>query len=163
MMDHIPISFIFTLYRYLSTSRGAGNRISLAIEAQSWYSIDTYLSTSREDGNWISSKCWIWFVVSIIPIYLERGRKQLIFSFLVPSFFVYLPIYLERGRKRIYCVLSQNFYDRSDTYLPREGPETQERWYNHRTCFRVYLPINLERGRKRKVFLSLCAVLYIFV
>ena len=124
MMDHIPISFIFTLYRYLSTSRGAGNRISLAIEAQSWYSIDTYLSTSREDGNWISSKCWIWFVVSIIPIYLERGQKQLIFSFLVPSFFVYHPIYLARGRKQCTNARFSCHTFRIDTYLPREGPET---------------------------------------
>ena len=158
-------------YRYLSTSRGAGNllviifillylyvqlpiylargrkRINVTPVIKEDFRIDPYLPREGPETMFRSTKFQI---KSRIATYLPRegpetlpksplGLQKHSYSYLstsrgagnmtswgiqVPlSLSVQLPIYLARGRKRIYCVLSQNFYDRSGTYLPRKGLE----------------------------------------
>ena len=115
-------------YRYLSTSRGAGNfhLLNQPVKVLARYS---YLSTSGGAGKitCLSFPCKAIFVY--LPIYLVRGRKQCYKSFLLwkiscispnlplkwpetlvvqeyellPSLQVYPPIYLARGRELIVC------------------------------------------------------------
>ena len=87
------------LYSSLSTSRGAGNKISLITSYFSaWYS---YLSTSRGAGN-------EGFDTALNPITAYSslstsrgaGNKVEVVSTTLASATVQIPIYLERGRKR---------------------------------------------------------------
>ena len=136
----------FSMYRYLSTLRGAGNIELLPAKlAELEYS---YLSTSREVGN--SLTCTItrlpsWNCVQI-PIYLARGRKRFSFHLSVSNQTVQLPIYLARGRKQV--SLATLFFEKMfsiATYLPREGPETNAILQDHLHT-RTYRYLSTSRG-----------------
>ena len=133
------------LYRYLSTSRGAGNscvyRNSTSDVVRPMYSQllpregpeTGFQCPNDKHGDYVQ-----------IPIYLERGRKHTK-SHLVRPFFCFLYRYLSTSRGA--GNFSLNFpisisQLRIATYLPREGTETF--FFNHfafsKSGIATYLP-----------------------
>ena len=145
------------LYRYLSTSRGAGNYSPIWISCPSrTYS---YLSTSRGAGNLLGCFSRFFFnQYSYLSTSLGAGNGWQISSF--PLAVVQLPIYLARGRKQR-CVLIVNQSEKSfgiAPYLPREGPETclcKVQYLSSQICIDTYLPREGSETPYRKLFLLL--------
>ena len=119
-------SYCRIMYRYLSTSRGAGNFRMIAA-TPTWLFTYRYLSTSREAGN--------------TKVRLLSCKYLLIT--------VQLPIYLARVRKtKVKLAFRIQVQFRIVTYLPREGTETQLDSSHCHFLHLVQIPIYLERGRK---------------
>ena len=109
-----------SLYRYLSTSRGAGN----LKETKYQHEIHQYryLSTSQGAGKFFSYKYGI-FLKNYIS---SREAGNAFTAFLAKiSTIVVTPIYLARGRKQVALKVLVQSVIRIAPYLPREGPETK--------------------------------------
>ena len=163
-------------YRYLSTSRGAGNPSASGALMVVMFEY-RYLSTSRGVGN-VFPFIFPFPIKQYSSLSTSRGAVNGFFDMMMSSFyFVQLPIYLERGRKRIHgrnnsIIVVNNQYSSLSTsrgagnstgaggvinsaivqfpiYLERGRKLTDSRTTeNHHW---VQLPIYLERGRKHFV------------
>ena len=138
-------------YSYLSTSRGAGNNNIICSALAFKKSTYSSLSTSRGAGNSACSPQTTRRIKSVqLPINLERGRKHWSgrkpAKANAPCIDTYLP--REGSETEELRVLQLVDQLRIATYQPREGPKTL-RLYQH-PCFLlfVYLPIYIGRGRK---------------
>ena len=124
-------SYCRIMYRYLSTSRGAGNFRMIAA-TPTWLFTYRYLSTSREAGNTKVRllSCKYLLITVQLPIYLARVRKTKQILLIV-----------------IFCTQYRYLSTSRGAGNTQPNPACS-------SSLRVQLPINLARGRKR--LLSSC-------
>ena len=137
------VSIIRSVYRYLSTSGGAGN--SSAVTLTLFISPYRSLSTSRGAGNSRIQIAMNRFTSLKQPIYPARGRKPFPrIIHLLNCRFRYRNLFTSRGAgNSLYQKWMFSNNESIDPYLPREGPETSCQYSDHAshlTCIVPYLP-----------------------